>query len=165
MITLDVAPAPHPFAAADPTRRFDAAELLRAAPAEAAPDSAEADRAADAPASFARILSQRMKSDLSPQRRREQVYRNVEELVAQTLVVPVLERLGSDPLNSGLFERGDAEKALRPLLEAEVSKKIVAGMRTRLVDHMARRLLASAQATGAPPTAGAAEPQQRLNHA
>lgn len=165
MITLDAPLAPHLLAAADPTRRFDASELLRAAPVDAAPDAAGADRSAKARASFAHILGQRMKSDLSPQRQREQVYRNVEELVAQTLVAPVLERLGNDPLNSGLFERGHAEKALRPLLEAEVSKKIVAGMRTRLVDHMARRLLADAQATGAPPTAGAAEPQQRSNHA
>lgn len=164
-MTLDAPLPAHPIALADPTRRLDAANLLRS-PA-ALPGSAEAEQgAADpAPGSFARILGQRMPSDLSPQRRREQVYRNVEELVAQTLVAPVLEQLGNDPLNSGLFERGDAEKALRPLLEAEVSKRIVAGMRTRLVDHVARRLLGDAPETTDPPPAGAGHTGQRSNHA
>lgn len=90
---------------------------------------------------FHRILGQRMASEQSPEQVRRDVYRHVEELLAQTLVAPVLAKLGDDPLNSGLFERGHAEKALRPLLEAEVAKDIVAGMRAGFVEHVARGLL------------------------
>jgi len=106
-----------------------------------------------------------MKPEQTPAQVRDEVYRNVEELVARTLVGPILEKLSNDPLNSGLFERGHAEKALRPLLEAEVAKDIVAGMRTGFVDHVARRLLASRQQASVPPAAASNASEQGPRHA
>ncbi|MCC6907332.1 MAG: hypothetical protein IT430_05265 [Phycisphaerales bacterium] len=92
-------------------------------------------------ADFSHLMSRMMKSDETPLPRREKVRRNVEELVAQTLVMPVLERLRQDPLDSGLFKKTHAEQSLRPLLEAEVAKSIVRRMPSGLVDQMAHRLL------------------------
>ncbi|GEM_PF-4373712 len=90
---------------------------------------------------FSKLIGRVMKSNETPQQREAKVYRNVEELVAQTLIAPVLEKLREDPLESGLFKKSEGEKALRPLIEAEVAKDIVHNMRTGLVEQVARRLL------------------------
>lgn len=90
---------------------------------------------------FSQLIGRLMKSNETPQQREAKAFRNVEELVAQTLVVPVLEKLREDPLESGLFKKSEGEKALRPMIEAEVAKDIVHNMRTGLVEQVARRLL------------------------
>ncbi len=92
-------------------------------------------------ANFSHLMDRMMGCDETPLQRREKVRRNVEELVAQTLVMPVLERMRQDPLDSGLFKKTHAEQSLRPLLEAEVAKSIVHRMPSGLVDQMAHRLL------------------------
>lgn len=161
MNSLEARPL-HPIFLADPLRgRPLGAGAAREAGLDAGkPDAkpggieggAEAQRAG--PGAFHRVLSQRLASEQSPEQVRRDVYRHVEELVAQTLVAPILAKMGDDPLRSGLFERGHAEKALRPLLEAEVAKDIVAGMRTGFVEHTARRLLS--HLPSAPPPASKA---------
>jgi len=70
-----------------------------------------------------------------------QVKQNVEELVARTLIAPVLTSLHNNPLKSDLFPESAAGKALGPLLEAEVAKQLASSMGGSLVDQMARRLL------------------------
>lgn len=70
----------------------------------------------------------------------EELHRSVDEMLARALVAPVLASLQNDPLKSDLFEGTHAEKALRPLLEAQVAQSVVQRLRTGLGDAVARRL-------------------------
>lgn len=98
--------------------------------------------ASDAPTSFSHLVNRMMESSRkTPEEHNAEVRRNVEELLATTLVGPILKNLNEDPLESGLFKKSHGEKALRPLLEAEIAKDIVHNMRSGLVDQVARRLL------------------------
>jgi hypothetical protein len=72
---------------------------------------------------------------------------NVEELVARTLIAPVLASLHNNPLKSDLFPETPGSKALAPLLEAEVAKSMASSMGGSLVDQVARRLLNQLDAT------------------
>lgn len=76
-----------------------------------------------------------------PDPRLAQVKQNVEELVARTLIAPVLASLHNNPLKSDLFPQSAAGKALSPLLEAEVAKQMASSLGGSLVDQMAQRLL------------------------
>ncbi len=103
-----------------------------------------------APASFSHLIGRIMEfARQTPEKHDVEVRKHVEELVATTLVAPILKNLNEDPLESGLFKKTHGEKALRPLLEAEIAKKIVHHMRSGLVDQVARRLL-SANRTAEP---------------
>lgn len=140
------------------------------APVHRHPDDTDAATARElaprTPGSFAHLLDRVMEErKQAPEQREAEVRRNVEELVAQTLIAPILEKLHEDPLRSGLFERTEGEKALRPLLEAEVAKDIAHSMRAGFIDHMAHRLL---NPRGTTPPEGDIEPnaaQRRSWHA
>ena len=104
--------------------------------------------ASAAPTTFAQLVNRMMESTRkTPEEYDAQVRRHVEELLATTLVSPILKSLNEDPLESGLFRKSHGEKALRPLLEAEIAKDIVHNMRTGLVDQVARRLLKAGRAS------------------
>jgi len=123
----------------------------RGNPLGAARDRELADlNAPRSPRSFAHLIGRIMDSaKQTPEKHDAEVRKHVEELVASTLVAPILKNLNEDPLESGLFKKTHGEKALRPMLEAEIAKKIVHHMRSGLVDQVARRLLI-ANRTAAP---------------
>lgn len=102
------------------------------------------------PQSFSHLIGRIMDAaKQTPEKHDAEVRQHVEELVASTLVAPILKNLNEDPLESGLFKQTHGEKALRPMLEMEIAKKIVHHMRSGLVDQVARRLL-SANRTAEP---------------
>lgn len=69
-----------------------------------------------------------------------------EEFVAVAFVEPILKSLRDSNQAAPPFAPTDAEKSFGPLLDAEISRRIVAKERYGLVETVARRLL-SASAT------------------
>jgi Rod binding domain-containing protein len=103
-------------------------------PAFAAP-SAQPVRTA--PDSFASVL-QVQRGDRSP----EQAARDAaEQFVAQSLVQPVFAQLRGSSHAAPPFAPGEAEKTFRPLLDAELARRIVSARQFPLVDAVARNLL------------------------
>ncbi len=74
-----------------------------------------------------------------------------EEFVAIAFVEPILKSLRESNQAVEPFAPSEAEKSFGPLLDAEISRRIVAKERYSLVDVVARRLLAASEgATHAP---------------
>ena len=63
-----------------------------------------------------------------------------QELVSIALVQPILKELRDTNQAAGPFAPGAGEKAFGPLLDAAMSKQIVAGQGLDVVDAVAKRL-------------------------
>ena len=64
-----------------------------------------------------------------------------EQLVAQTLVLPVLSSMREGPFLEGPFKPGNAERRFAPLLDQYMADSITASSRSTLVDSVVDRLL------------------------
>lgn len=89
------------------------------------------------PDSFASIL-RAQRGQRSP----EQVARDAaEQFVAQSLVQPLFAQLRGSSEAAPPFAPTEAEKTFRPLLDAELARRIVSAQQFPLVDAVARNLL------------------------
>lgn len=75
-----------------------------------------------------------------------------EEFVAVAFVEPILKSLRESNQAAPPFAPTEAEKSFGPLLDAELSRRIVAKERYGLVDTVARRLLNASEASRTTPS-------------
>lgn len=71
----------------------------------------------------------------------EVVRRGAEELVARAFIQPLFKMMRDDPLRSDFIPQSQGEKTFGPLLDAELSKRMVRAARFDLVEAVARELL------------------------
>lgn len=76
----------------------------------------------------------------SPRLFADEARRAAEQLVASSLVVPVLAQLHEGPFRSELFAPGSAERRFAPMLDQHLADRITASGRFPIVDAIADRL-------------------------
>lgn len=129
-------PAPPTLAAAEPA----ALRARRAGPAGPSPHFSSVLKVADAA------------SDRRPLTRADQAYQQAQELVALTLVQPVLDQVRNDPLKSPLFHGGFGEEAFGRQLDAIFARHITQKSRLPLVDAVYRQITAARPSPAAAPS-------------
>ncbi|MDG2291525.1 MAG: rod-binding protein [Phycisphaerales bacterium] len=81
------------------------------------------------------------------QDREETARTAAEQLVAQTLVLPVLSSMREGPFLEGPFKPGNAERRFAPLLDQHMADSITTSSRFTLVDSVVDRLLSQGSPT------------------
>lgn len=142
-----------------PTHRDIAAQIMR----EPASRSAASGAGALTESGFAIQAGRLFGRDADTDTRIDIVRRGAEELVSTAFIQPVFEMMRQDPLRAELTPLSKGEKTFGPMLDAELSKRIVRSARFPLVDAVARQLLqksgvALEGATSAPPDSAPVKP-------
>lgn len=103
---------------------------------------------ADSQADFASIIGRGRGAELSPEERARQ---GAEQLVAVSLVQPILQQMRHSPWAAAPFAPNQAERTFRGMLDAQLAQRLVSQGRWPLVDAVARRVLRQDQPTAAEP--------------
>lgn len=108
----------------------------------------------------ARPFAQLLQQATGRQTRREMAREAATQLVAEALIMPVLESLRDSPMLRPPFAPGFAEKRFAPLLDQQIADRIVGASNFSLVDQIVDRLLGPIT----PPKSSNAQASQEPSH-
>ncbi len=110
--------------------------------------------------SRARPFAQLLQQATGGQTRREMAREAATQLVAEALIMPVLESMRDSPMLRPPFAPGFAEKRFAPLLDQQIADRITGASNFSLVDQIVDRLLGPI----APSSSSNAQPSQEPSH-
>ena len=115
----------------DPTTTpLAGASLARTTPADTSLIQSQAD--------FASILGRAKSAELTPEQRARE---GAEQLVAVSLVQPILKQMRENTWAAAPFAPNQAERTFRGMMDSEFAQRLVKSGRWGLVDAVARRVL------------------------
>lgn len=87
---------------------------------------------------------------------RAQVRQASEQLVASTLLLPLLQQMREDPFRTDLFHGGSTEDIFAAQLDTELADRMAQGMNLPIVEAVYQRIMRQVEARAATPHAPAA---------